>query len=163
MIVVSDTSPIRTLTHLSLMDLLRELFGEILIPPAVQAELSTPPGGLVTVEVSQWDFIRVESPTDQEQVDDFAARLDPGESEALALALERRADAVLIDERIGRAEAQRVGLAVIGTLGILVRAKERDLVDCVKPFVDQLQNELGFFISDSLRTEILRLAGESPT
>ena len=162
MIVVSDTSPIRALNHLALMDVLRELFGDILIPPAVQSELMTPPTNLVAVDVSQWDFIAVESATDRECVDDFASRLDPGESEALALALERGADAVLVDERIGREEAQRAGLPVIGTLGILVRAKDRDIIDLVEPLLDRLVSELGFFVSEALRSEILRLSGESP-
>jgi predicted nucleic acid-binding protein len=56
--------------------------------------------------------------------------------------------------------AKRLGLSPIGVLGLLVRAKQRGLVTLVQPLLDQLENDLGFFISRSLRSEILRLAGE---
>lgn len=161
MIVISDTSPIRALSHLRLIELLRELFQEVLIPPAVELELASPPSGIALVDVAQWDFIRVEAPADRVRVDEFARSLDPGESEALALAVERSADAVLIDERAGRNKARNVGLVVIGTLGILVRVKQKKLLDRVEPLLDRLQDELGFFVSNQLRDEILKLAGES--
>jgi hypothetical protein len=123
MIVVSDTSPIRALCHLQLIELLRDLFSEVLLPPAVRDELSAPPPGLAAVDVSQWDFLRVETPLDSGQVAQLAQKLDPGESEALALAIEHRADAVLVDERIGRLEAGRLGFPVIGTLAQLPQPK----------------------------------------
>ena len=56
--------------------------------------------------------------------------------------------------------AKRLGLVPVGVLGLLVRGKQRGLVDLVEPLLDQLEDELGFFISESFRAEVLRLAGE---
>lgn len=89
-----------------------------------------------------------------------AAGLDPGESAALALALEIRADAVLVDERRGYEVARQVGLEAIGVLGILLRAKFAGCIPLVRPLLDALQADAGFWVSDRLRSEVLRLAGE---
>jgi hypothetical protein len=79
------------------------------------------------------------------------------------LTLELEASAVLIDEAVGRGLARMLGLLPIGVLGTLVRAKQRGLIGVARPLIDQLKNELGFFISKPLRDEILRNAGESWT
>ncbi len=87
--------------------------------------------------------------------------LDRGEAEAIVLACEIAADAILIDEADGRKIArQQFGLQVTGTLGILLAAKERGLISAIRPLVDQLRDSLGFFVSESLYQEILRLASE---
>ncbi len=88
-------------------------------------------------------------------------QLNLGEAEAIALAIEIHADAILVDEAARRAMARQMGLLPIGVLGTLLRAKERGLVGPLKPMLDSLQYELGFFISDDLRSEILRRAGET--
>lgn len=160
MLVVSDTSPVRALAHLSCLDVLGDLFGEVLLPPAVERELRHPPAQLRSVDVSRFSFLRVEMPQNQVQVRSFLESLDPGESEALSLALERKADAVLIDEAAGRRTATQLGLTVIGTLGILLRAKQKRLIGEIGPMINRLENELGFFISRALRDEMLRRADE---
>jgi uncharacterized protein len=159
-IVVSDTSPIRALPHLSRLDLLTTLFDQVLVPPAVDAELRSPPGDLPFVDVRLLAFARIQAPSDQQKVIELRHVLDPGESEALALALEIGVESILIDEAAGRSMARRLGLSPIGVLGLLVRGKQHGLVDLVQPLLDQLENDLGFFISASLRAEVLRLAGE---
>ena len=85
--------------------------------------------------------------------------LDAGEAEAIALAIELRAE-VLIEKAEGREVALRLGLSLIGALGILLRLKARGLIGEVLPLLDRLEAELKFFISPSLRAEIRRLAGE---
>lgn len=159
-VVVSDTSPIRALAHLGHLDLLQELFSEILIPPAVEWELRHPPKTMTAVYVERLPYVRIESPHDRGRVDELLRELDPGESEALALAIEIKAAAVLIDETAGRACAFRFGLPVIGTLGILLRSKEKGLIDAIRPLLDQLQEDLGFFISSEVREQVLRRAFE---
>jgi hypothetical protein len=71
-VVVSDTSPIRALAHLGLVELLRDLFGDVLVPPAVETELRASSAGLLVVDLGQFPFIRVQAPLDQAQgIQDF--------------------------------------------------------------------------------------------
>lgn len=85
-----------------------------------------------------------------------------GECEALILAEEVHADAVLIDESAGRAIALQRGLTVVGTLGILLRTKQAGLCAEIRPLLDQLQDEINFFVSPTLRQLVLQQAGELP-
>lgn len=77
------------------------------------------------------------------------------------ISVELNVDELLIDERLGRREAKRLGLPIIGVLGILVVAKGRGLISAVKPVLDDLILQAGFRVSDRLYTEILQVAEES--
>ena len=159
-LVVSDTSPLRALQHLGETDLLKQLYQSVLVPPAVARELASPRGMGAPVDVNALPFVTVRAPTDAAQVQQFRRHLDPGESEAIALAIEVRADAVLIDELDGRAAAAAAGLNVVGVLGILQRAKREGLIDEVRSRIDRLRNDIQFFVSDHLYDAVLRAAGE---
>ncbi len=159
-VVVSDTSPLRALHHLGLSSVLGRLFDRVVIPPAVRNELTSPTRRLPGVDLSELEFVEVRAPQDTARVRRFLESLDPGESEALSLALELPADAILIDELAGRKAAAQNGIRTLGTLGILLDTKSRGLVQEVRPLVERLEDELGFFISDALRQRILDLAGE---
>jgi predicted nucleic acid-binding protein len=159
-IVVSDTSPIRVLSHLGLLELLHDLFEEVFIPPAVIAELSRQTVSFSPILLSGYSFFQIRTVKNQSLVKQFLSTLDAGESEALVLALEIQADTVLIDELDGREMAMQMGLKPLGVLGVLVRAKKNGLIGLIKPLMDQLQTEIGFFISAKLYAEILRLSGE---
>ena len=104
-VVVSDTSPIRALAFLKRLDLLAELFGTVLIPPAVAEELERPPPDLVVVRPALLPFVTIRAPTDVDRVRALLVELDRGEAEALCLAIEERISTVLIDEAAGRAAA----------------------------------------------------------
>jgi uncharacterized protein len=160
-IVVSDTSPIRALAHLGHLEVLHLLFREVLIPPAVLAELELPRSRFAPLAIRSLSFICVQAPTDRTTTDRLLGRLHPGEAEAIALAIEVHADAILVDEAAGRAAAREFGLLPIGVLGTLLRARQRGLVGPLAPMLDSLQHELGFFISDDLRSEILMRAEET--
>lgn len=129
MIVVADASPLRYLILIEHTYILPALYGRVLVPPAVITELSrerTP------VIVQQWiangpDWLQVQGPTRGLVLERGA--LGPGEMEAIALAEELSADALLMDERDGRREAERRGLAVLGTLRVLADAAEHGLAD----------------------------------
>ena len=160
-VVVSDTSPVRALAHLGRLTLLRDLFGEVLVPPAVVAELASPKSHMPLVRVAEYGFIIVRAPAGTDRVRQLRASLDAGEAEALVLASEVGADVVLMDERDGRAEAERMSLTPLGALGVLVRGKRAGLIPTVRPDVDRLREELRFFISDAMYGQILGLAGET--
>ena len=159
-VVVSDTSPIRALHHLGLLPILGELYGRVVVPAAVQRELLSPPPQLQHIDLSGFDFIEVRAPRDPDQVQMFLQSLHLGASEALALALELHAAAILIDEAAGRQVAAQNGIRALGTLGILLEAKAQGLVTEIRPLIDTLMVDLGFFVSGALKLRILQLAGE---
>jgi len=158
-IIVSDTSPIRALNHLGLLDLLPKLFKEILIPPGVLQELQSQPRRFSPVMLSGLGWLRVQAPANQTKVQDLLKELDLGEAEAIALAIELHAE-ILMDEAEGREIAARLGLSLVGLLGLLLRFKSNRFIPAVMPLIDQLQSGLRFFISDQVRAEIKRLSGE---
>lgn len=155
-VVVSDTSPIRYLVLIGEADVLRSLYTQILIPRTVWTELQQPE----TPELVR-NWIR-SSPEWAEIVPEdtvlvtnvISHSLDAGERAAIALALHVRADLLLIDERAGVSEARRLGLTVTGTLGILVRAAERGLVDL--PSALNALQKTNFRVSPELLEQILR-------
>ena len=117
MIVVSDTSCISNLLTIGHAELLTRLFGEVIIPPAVDKELRRFHSVIP-------NFLKVVTPTQSSLLVRLSRELDTGEAEAICLASELRADRLLIDEKVGRRVAQREGLAVIGIVGVLVTAKQ---------------------------------------
>ncbi|PSN10605.1 DUF3368 domain-containing protein [filamentous cyanobacterium CCT1] len=164
MIVISDTSAITNLVAIQNLQLLKQLYSRVIIPEAVYrelAEIHSPVPG--TLEVKSVPWIEVRPVTDQTVVDRFRldARLDPGESEAIALALELNADLLLIDERRGRAEANRLGVKITGLLGVLVEAKQKQLIFAVKPLMDALIASCDFRISSALYVQILTIVDEA--
>ncbi|MEO0374261.1 MAG: DUF3368 domain-containing protein [Cyanobacteria bacterium P01_A01_bin.17] len=163
-IVVSDTSPLSGLAIAGYLSLLQQLYGQVVIPVAVADELKR--GGQDDPRINAAltpDWIAVQQPQDLALVAALQAdhNLDRGESEAIALALELKADELLIDERLGRREASRLGLSITGLLGILLVAKRRGLVGAIRPIVDALINEAGFRVSSRLYAEVLAMAGEN--
>lgn len=86
--------------------------------------------------------------------------LDKGESETIALAVELKADLILLDEKDGRQMAQRFGLNMAGVLGVLLEAKKKNLVGELRPQLDALRQSAGFYLSEGVYQQVLRLAGE---
>jgi predicted nucleic acid-binding protein len=108
------------------------------------------------------DFIIAEEPTSLPHALTSNNDLDVGEIAALALALERGIQFVLIDEVAGRAAAVALGLQPSGLLGLLVEAKKRALISSVLPLLDQLRDKARFHVGNDLRNRIAALAGETP-
>src|SRR4051812_27170619 len=158
-IVVSDTSPTRALHHIAQLDLLHRLFGDV-VPPAVVSELLRPRGHFAPVDVTKYPFLSVRTPTDPSVAARFRNTLDAGEAEAIALAIELSASALLIDETAGRAAAAAAGIPYIGVLGVFSRAKRAGYIAQVRPLVDRLRGELKFRMNDSLYERYVRSIGE---
>jgi hypothetical protein len=158
MIVVSDTSPVTNLIQLGYLQLLHQIFGIVILPEAVFEELCQIPEQKAILEQQGWIFIQ--KPSDTAWVEILKLELDRGEAEAIALAVELKAAALIIDERQGRNKAESVELKIIGLLGILLEAKSKGLILFVRPLIDELVNKIGFRIQPALYQAILLKAGE---
>jgi predicted nucleic acid-binding protein len=130
-VVISDTSPIRYLVLIGEAELLQRLYGRVLIPQTLRAELKTPRTPAVVREwvESSHAWIEVVQERQSHSMPLVSSSLDPGERAAIALALDLSADLLLMDERAGVEEARRLGLNATGTLGVLARGAERGFTD----------------------------------
>ncbi len=159
--VVSNTSPISNLARVGQLELMQQLYGMILIPTAVHEELLDARAGETVVTVVQSAaWLQIQPVQDQELVSALRNRVNLGEAEAIALAVEVKASRLLIDERLGRQSATDLGLRITGVLGILLAAKRQNLITVVKPIMDDLRLQASFRISSQLYSEVLNAAGE---
>jgi len=144
---VIDSTCLISLDQVGRLELLPNLFDPIVAPPEVLREsgLSLP-------------WLRIEAPSNPALLTALKVQVDDGEAEAIALATERQ-QRIILDDRRARDLAHRMGLKVIGTVGILVRAKHVGLLTWVHPILNEL-TEKGFRLSEDLKREVLHLAGE---
>lgn len=158
MIVVSDTSPITNLIQIGKLDLLKQIFGEIIIPQKVFEELS------IYEEhkdiLTQQDWIKIEAVNNKALVSQLEEKLDAGEAEAIILAQELNAQFLIIDERKGREIASQFGLNIVGLLGVLIQGKKKGYLNELKPILNHLINEIGFRVSVELYKRILQEVNE---
>lgn len=158
MIVISDTSVITNLIQLNELSLLPHLFEKIIIPTRVYEELGKLPSQIDHIEKLEW--IEVREISDADLFRRLLESLDEGESASIVLALELKADLLLIDEKKGRKIATDLGISITGLLGVLVEAKELGFIESVKPILDKLIYEIGFRVNPKLYQEILKRTNE---
>jgi predicted nucleic acid-binding protein len=150
-LVVADSSPLIAFERVGHLFLLPALAERVCIPPAVRREVFGDQPLPAWVE---------ERPLGQPLAPKMTAgRLGPGEREAIALALEMGADEVILDDLAARRLATSLGLCVIGTLGLLLRTKQRGLIPKIQPVLEALQ-DCEFRISEQVYSGILAAAGE---
>jgi predicted nucleic acid-binding protein len=153
MLVVADSSPLIALINIGHIDILPQLFGTVLIPPAVGAELRDAKRHQAIRSFIEglppWLIER--SPKTMESF----PLLDDGEVAAISLALEMKADLLLIDESLGRKTAAARGIHIAGTIGIIERAADQNLLD-LKDAFDRIK-ETDFWISHELLDVRLKL------
>lgn len=148
--VVSNASPIIFLSKLNAVSLLTDCFTTVLIPEAVQFELGNlilPPSILV----------QQISPAGQQFVAGALGRLHHGELEAMVLAMETQADYILLDDLLARRKANRLGLHVIGTIGLILLAQRQDRI-CERTALDWLDlliHRHGLYLSAGMITRII--------
>lgn len=131
MIVIADTTPVISLLKIKRLELLQKLFGEVFIPDAVYKELTSDKRFAgEAYAVTNASYIRAVSVSNPGAVRilRMAEGLDQGESEAIVLTDELQADVLLMDEAKGRAVSGRMGITVMGTVGILISAYEDGLI-----------------------------------
>lgn len=161
MIVVSDTSPILNLARIGRLVFLPLLYHRVLIPVAVYEELIiSKPDLPPPIDIASLPWLDVAAAENHKRVYELREQLDPGEAEAIVLALERRADLLLVDERRARKTATAAGLAVTGLLGVVATAKQAGLIVQVKPVLDDLIQVARFWIGSDLYQQVLSELGE---
>ena len=141
MTVVCNTSPISNLAVIGQLDLLRQVYGAIVIPDAVANEVARiSPNYRQAAMVPTFSWIEIIKVKSRAAVDDLLQqqKLDLGEAEAIILAIDLNANLLIIDEQLGRSVAKQKGLEITGLLGALLEAKSKGIILHVKPIVDDL-------------------------
>lgn len=158
MILVADCSALIALSICNRLDLLEQIFGQVIVPEAVYFEATQPnkkqaqqlkiylEGKVRKVDMQNYIFL-----------DGFA---DAGETEAMLLYKQIHADKLLIDDQRGRNVAKINDIETIGSLGVLLVAKQRGLIDKIAPLLSQLDNS-DIYLSKQLITNVLELANET--
>ncbi|MBI4946555.1 MAG: DUF3368 domain-containing protein [Bacteroidetes bacterium] len=157
--VVSNTTPLLTLLKISKLNLLKEIYGEIIIPDAVYEEIEHGKNMKYYTDLKKLDWIKISSVKNKNDSRYFID-LDKGEAEVIILAEENNADIVIIDERIGREYANYYKLKVTGTIGILLKAKQKGLIKELRPLLAEMK-EKGVWVSDNLIKTILEIVKEA--
>lgn len=157
---VVDTSPLIFLASLDRLDLLETGAEEVFAPPAVLAEIrAREDRAAQEVDAASRSWLRSAAPVDRSAVEVLLQDLDAGEAEVIALAREVVADRVVMDDLAGRRYARRLGLPLVGTLGLLLAARLRGEISSLADEIERLQ-QAGFYASKALVTAVLRAAGE---
>ncbi len=158
-VVVSDTGPLSYLFRLGRLELLRLIYGTVLAPPAVVAEINRGIRlGFSLPDIASLPWVELRPPPASLLLG--LDGLGPGETEAIALARSSPGALLLVDDGLARQIAVSTGLRVSGTVGVLLVAKQRGLIDGIAPELDML-SKLGFRLADRVRREVLIRAGES--
>jgi predicted nucleic acid-binding protein len=156
--VILNNTPLVALWSLDQLALLRELFTEVLIPPAVHEEFLAIERPARQVALTDAPWIKI-TPLTNPRLALAYAGLDKGEAEVLTLANELSARLVIMDERKGRRYVRRLGFPLTGTLGILLTAKQNGLIPSLSPLIERLLEE-GLFLAPELVEKALSLAQE---
>ena len=156
--IVSNSTPLIAFARIGELELLHHIVQHVLVPEAVWDEVTEAGDrpGAAEIRTAAWvevRAVRVIPP-------DIISLLDRGEAAAIALAEELAADELLLDERAARAIATARGLKIIGSAGLLVRAKQHGLIATVRPFLERMQIQ-GIRYSRRFVEEFLRQLGES--
>ncbi len=155
--IVSNSTPLIAFARIGELELLHQLVQHVLVPEAVWKEVTEAGSrpGAEEIRKATWVEVRAVRVIPLEIV----PLLDRGEIEAIALAEELTADELLLDERAARAIATARGLKIIGSAGLLVRAKQQGIITTVRPFLERMQVQ-GIRYSRRFVEELLRQLGE---
>lgn len=153
--VISNTTPLIAFAKIDQLALMRQVVGTLTIPEAVAAEISaytsTGPG---YIALANEPWIKVQPLQSTRQLQLLLPTLDRGEAAVIALALERQAKLVLIDELTGRKVAESLQLKVSGSVGLLIQAKQTGKISAVKPLLMDMQTA-GIYFSQRFIDRVL--------
>ncbi len=145
---VTNSTCLIGLERIGQLNLLPQVFSSVFAPPTVVAEVSSP-----------LSWLRVQAVQNTAVIATLRTQMDAGEAETIALAMELGDVILILDDKKARRVAQQIGLKVIGTVGMLLRAKRQGVIAEIKPFLTALV-QADFRISDAIIREALRLSGE---
>lgn len=148
-VIISDTSCLILLEKIGELQLLAGLFGHVIVTPEIATEFALP--------LPNW--FTIQSPENKRYQKILEASLDKGEASALALAIEESDCLLIIDDLKGRKYAERLGIDITGTLGILVEAKSKGLIEYLKPRLEKIK-ATNFRFSKVLEDKVLEQVGE---
>ena len=151
MAIVSDSGPLIALERIQQLPILPRLFGQILVPPAVQREFGS------TLRALDW--LVIQPPSGPPRLATLDVSLGAGEREALELSLQIGAARLLVDDKAARKVARTLHLPIVGTLGLLLAAKRRGLLPGVRPCLDALR-KASFHMTADLYRRVIKEAGE---
>ena len=147
-IIISDTSCLILYDKIKGFDVLKATFGHIVVTEEVENEYG---------ELPEW--IEVKPLKDRKLYNDLRLELGNGEASSIAFALENPESLLIIDERKGRKKAEELGVSIIGSLGVLLKAKEKGAIDSVSRILQDI-NKTDFRISEAIMKKLLEEAGE---
>ncbi len=156
--IIVNSTPLIVLGNIGYLWILKEMYGEIIIPRAVYDEV-TVHNDVASNLLKSERWIKVDDSVVGADRKMYRARLHAGEVEVMILAQEQAADMVIIDDNEAKKTAKYLGLNVTGTLGVLMTARKKDMISSLEEVLEKLEN-VGFYIGDDLKENILRLVGE---
>ena len=159
--VIGNATPLIAFARIGQLQLMRKVIGQLVIPNAVAEEVTNYRGstaGKISLKEEPW--IHVEELQSEEQMRLLLPTLDRGEAEVIALALERRAKLVLIDELTGRKVAESLQLKVTGSVGLLIQAKQLGELSAIKPLLEAM-HEAGIYFSQRFINAVLKHVEEA--
>jgi len=148
-VIISDTSCLIILTKIGELDLLRQLYKTVTITQDILLEYGEP--------LPDWiEVLQAKDPYRQQLLE---MQIDKGEASAIALALETSDNIIVLDDWKARKLAERLGLSVTGTLGVIIKAKNNGIIPTIKPYLDKIRGT-NFRISEELEQIALKEANE---
>ena len=147
--VIADTSCLIALTNINALDLLKNLYTEVIVSEEIALEYGEP--------LPSW--IKVETVKNLKYLQLLENLLDRGEASAIAIALDLEHVLLILDDLKARKIAEKLGFKITGTLGILIKARKSGLINQVRPYLEKLQTA-GFRISTAIEDELLKLCDE---
>ena len=147
--IISDTSCFIVLQNIGELDLLQKVYGEVFTTQIVAEEFGE--------DLPEW--VKIKSPKDKIRQTLLEFQVDKGEASAIALALETNNATIVLDDQKARKVAARLSLEVTGTLGVIIKAKQRGIISSIKPLLLKL-SATNFRLSKAIETEALKQANE---
>ena len=147
--IISDTSCFIILSNIGELDLLQRTYGQVVTTIEVAAEFGE----------ALPDWVEIKAATDKHLQQILEMQLDKGEASAIALAIENAESTIILDDSKARKIAERLGLNITGTVGVIVKAKLNGVISSVKPYFKKIR-ETDFRLSDEIEMQALKEAGE---